>query len=310
VAFLLTAGVSFALASAGEGGRGAARARRLKRAVQLILLGYLLRAPFGVWFGDAWPLALERALAVDVLQCIGASLVLLELSCAHLVQPAQRALLGAGLAALCLGLGPASEHIVPEGLGLAGLNYLSARAGSLFPLLPWAGYVFAGLAVGQAVLIWRERAPVISRWRLVLGARLGAMGGALCAAAWLLFALLPAYPARVSPPYALLKLGLVVLVAALLASLLEGRRLPSLLRRLGSETLFLYASHVLLLYAGHVGLAARVGATQSLGLALGWAALLLLGCSAGALSYRRVQRALRARGGKGTPRAQPTSFPG
>jgi uncharacterized membrane protein len=313
VAFLLTAGVSFALASTGEGGSGAARVRRLKRAAQLILLGYLLRAPFGIWFGDPWQGALGGALAVDVLQCIGVSLLLLELGCACVVRPAGRALLGLGLGGVCIALGPASEHIVPHGLGLPWLNYLSARAGSLFPLLPWAGHVFLGLGLGQAVSSWRAQARSTrarQRWGRTLGARLAGVGGALCVAAWLLFALAPAYPARVSPAYALLKLGLVVCVAALLAVWLEGRELPVLLRRLSSETLFLYASHVLILYAGHVGLAARIGPTQSLGLALGWTAVLLLGCSAGALSYRRAQRALRARWGKGTPRAQPTSLPG
>jgi cytochrome bd-type quinol oxidase subunit 2 len=126
----------------------------------------------------------------------------------------------------------------------------------------------------------------------------------------LLFGLLPSYAARVSPAYALLKLGIVLLVAAGLAVWLEGRVLPALLRKLSSETLFLYVSHVLLLYAGHVGLAQRIGRSQSLAWALLWTACLLLACAAGALGYRRVQRALRGRGQRGTPRAQPTSFPG
>jgi uncharacterized membrane protein len=317
-AFLLTTGLSFALATGGRAGVSAGRVRRLKRAAQLVMLGYLMRAPLGMLFGDDAQAALRNAVAVDVLQCIGVCLALLELGCAWIVGRAGRACLGLALGTLCLALGPVSERLVPSGAWLPLLNYVSARAGSLFPLLPWAGFVFLGLALGQGVLAWSEQDQrAVSESRAAardphaeLAARLAGVGVLACAISAALFALLPVMPARVSPAYALLKLGLVVLVAALLARWLRGKTLTPLLRQLSSETLFVYVSHVLLLYAGHVGLAQRIGPTLGLWGALGWALVLLVGCAAGALGYRRAQRALRGRGGRGTPRAQPSSFPG
>jgi predicted acyltransferase len=321
-AFLLSAGLAFALATATPLGLAEGRSRRLLRAIQLLVLGYLMHAPLGILLGDPWREAARQALLVDVLQCIGVCLLLLELGCGWLRGRAGRAWLGAGLGSLCFALGPWSERIVPSGLWWPALNYLSAQRGSLFPLLPWAGFVFWGLALGQALPAradepGRGHAPLhglgathMRGLRPRLARRLAGAGLSSCALAGVLFAVLPSYAARVSPAYALLKLGLVLLVAGALAAWLEGRSLPALLRRLSSETLFLYVSHVLLLYAGHVGLAQRVGRTQSLAWALLGTLCLLLACAAGALGYRRVQQALRGEGARGTPRAQPTSFPG
>jgi fucose 4-O-acetylase-like acetyltransferase len=165
-------------------------------------------------------------------------------------------------------------------------------------LLPAAGYVFFGLTVSQLSLVsageGRAR-PALS----LLG------WGVLALALWLALArFAPPVSPRVSPAYAALKLGLVLLCAALLARLLAGRQLPRLLTQLGSETLFLYVSHVLILYAGHVGLAALVGRSQSLGAALAWTLGLLISTSIGALSYGPALRALRARFQRGTPRPQ------
>jgi uncharacterized membrane protein len=320
-AFLVTTGLSFALATAPGAGLVTGRVRRLKRAAQLVLLGYLMRAPLGVLFGDDVQAALRNAVLVDVLQCIGVCLALLELGCARIESRAGRAWLGAALGTLCFALGPASEQVLPQGAWLPLLNYLSASAGSLFPLLPWAGFVFWGLTLGQAVLAWSEQEEAVSapplaasslrgRLRLGLGARLVSAGALACVASAALFALLPPAPARVSAAHALLKLGLVVMVAGVIAGWLRGKMLPPRLRQLSSETLFLYVSHVVLLYASHVGLGPRIGRTLGLAGALGWALVLLIGCSAGALAYRRAQQALRARGGRGTPRPQPTSSPG
>lgn len=311
VAFLFTAGLAFALATATASGLAAGRARRLARAGKLITLGYLMHAPLGVLFGDDWGAALRQALAVDVLQCIGVCLLVLELAALLVRGRVGRALVGVCVGTLCFALGPWSEGIAVRGPWLPALHYASAQAGSLFPLLPWAGYLFFGLAVGQVVAPREPEAGIVlDACGRVLGLRLLGLGLAACALAWLLFTFAPASLARVSPAYATLKLGLVLGVAAALATWLEGKELPPLLRRLSSETLFLYVSHVLVLYAGHLGLAVWLGRSQSLPGALVWTLLLLVGCGAGALGYRRAQRALRGEGQRGTPRPQPSSFPG
>jgi hypothetical protein len=299
-AFLFTAGVSFALAHAAGEVRAqsrAGRARRTRRALTLIGLGYLMRAPLGILFGDAPAAALRNLLAVDVLQCIGVSLLLLEGLFAVVQSRRKAAFLAGVLGALCFGLAPGSDGFSAGGPWLLLSNYFTAHDGSLFPLVPAAGYVFWGLAMAELALVPARgpRAPALG---------LGAFAALLLGLAALLFAFAPAWPARVSPAYAALKLGLVVALAALLALLLAGRTLPRLLTQLASETLFLYLSHVLVLYAGHAGLGALIGRTQSLGAALAWTLGLLISTSAGALSYGRALRALRARFQRGTPRPQ------
>lgn len=299
--FLITAGLAFSLATATPTLAAGGRRRRLRRGLWLVALGYLMHAPLGILLGDAPARALAEWAAVDVLQCIGVSILLLEGVAAW--APARSwGALGVGLAALCFGLGPSSLSLTPRGPLLPFTSYFSAQAGSLFPLLPWAGFVFAGFGAGRYVLRPGGRRGLALRLGLW-----AALSGAL---SWALFCFAPASPARVSPAYALMKMALVAGVAAGLSPALEGRRLPRLLRALASETLFIYVSHVVVLYAGHVGLASWIGRSVSAGGALLIAGLLCVASSAGAMGYRRVRQALQARGAGGTPRANRSSPPG
>jgi hypothetical protein len=299
--FLFTAGVSFALAhAAGEarGEPGVGRAHRLRRGLMLIGLGYLMRAPLGILFGDEPLAALRNFVAVDVLQCIGASLLLLEALSAVVQSRRAAAALAALLGTLCFALAPAADTLQPSGVGLVLADYFTGRAGSLFPLLPAAGHVLWGLAFAEWTLVERP-GPAWRMGRDLLGA-----GVLTLFVSFLLFKFGAAGAARVSPAFAALKLGLVVVFAALLAFALAGRVLPRVLTQLASETLFLYVSHVLVLYAGHVGLSALLGHNQSLDLSLLWTLGLLICTSLGALGYASVLRALRARFHRGTPRPQ------
>lgn len=315
-AFLFTAGLSFALAHAASAERGEVaqgRARRTRRALVLIALGYLLRAPLGILLGDAPGEALANFLAVDVLQCIGVSLLFLE-GLFVVVQSRRRVAAMSGLlGSLCFALAPLGDRLHADLPWSALTNYLTARDGSLFPLLPAAGFVFWGLTIAESALGLGLFPAAAARSGARVGQgysdarpalRLLAWGTLVLAGGWCLGALTPALATRVSPAHALLKLGLVLMCGALMAGLLAGRKLPHVLRLLASETLFLYVSHVLVLYAGHVGLAALVGRSQSLGAALAWCAGLLIFASLGALSYERALRALRARFQSGTPRPQ------
>src|SRR5690606_18597665 len=92
-AFLLTAGFAYVLAErASRAAPDVGRRRRLRRALSLVLIGYAMRAPLGVLFGDPLAEALRNALAVDVLQCIGVSMAALEGLCAVLQSRRARAL--------------------------------------------------------------------------------------------------------------------------------------------------------------------------------------------------------------------------
>jgi uncharacterized membrane protein len=295
-AFLFTAGFAFAVVTCDAARAERGRLHRVRRGAQLVALGYLLHAPLSGLFGVPWSLALAQAQAVDILQCIGVSLWALELLGLVCKAPNARVMLSFGLCGGCFLATQASAHLLPEGVFAPLLHYFTARGGSLFPLVPWAGYAFAGYGLGVVVLARSSARP--KRLPSDLG---------LAAALVLSLAGLAFWFAKDSDALAflLLKLGLVAASSAALAAALGPQgRLPALLERLSGETLFLYVSHVLALYGAGIGLSTLVGRTLS-PLAAGMAALLfVLVCSASALAYRRGVEALRGRKGRSRPALQ------
>lgn len=280
VIFLVTAGLSFCLAE-GRGPDPASRKARVRRALGLVALGYLMHAPLGIALGAPVAQTLRAALQVDVLQCIGVSLLSLELLTFTVAGAMPRAVIAAGAGLAALFAAPLTWSLVFSDRWSWLGNYVSGQAGSLFPLLPWFGYVGCGFALGSLLLPTPRR--------LVPGLSLAGATTLLLG-----LGLLSSYTdvtRGVSPAYSLVKLGCVLLLAALLAHLLRHvARLPGLLARLAGETLFLYLSHVVILYADQVGLESRLrdGHSPLFGvlLALG----LLVSCSAAALGLRSLRR--------------------
>lgn len=294
VLFLTTAGLAFVLAER-RGHDAPARKRRSLRALRLMAIGYVMHAPLGRLVGIVETRPLASMLIVDVLQCIAVSLLALELLTLLVARTALRASVAGLLGLLCFGLAPATQKLHFEGAGLALGQYLTREQGSIFPLLPWSGYVFLGFALAAIALRPGVRLP---RWLAAAGAV--ALIAGLAGGFWL-----APLPLAISPWYAAVKLGCVLLLAAVLARALDRvERLPNLLARLATESLFLYVSHVVLLYADGVGLAWQLGQRHSPLFALAVAALLLLGCSAAALLFRAALRSLR-RPGRGSTRGAP-----
>lgn len=290
VIFLVSAGLSFAVAER-RAHSAPARARRVRRALRLIAIGYLMHAPFALLFGSPLGPTLRAALMVDVLHCIGASLLALEGLSVLVPLRRARASLALGLALVCFLLAPATPHLTVAPAFLPLTNYVTTAGGSLFPLLPWSGFLLTGFALGTLVLDDRAR----------IARRLGLSGAGALLLGLAIMQLGPALPHAVSPGYAFVKLGCVLGLASLFARLTrDARRLPGPLETLATETLFLYVSHVVVLYADHVGLEPllrdRHGPLFGIGLTL----LLLAAASAGALVLRSLRG--RSRGGtRGAP---------
>ncbi len=173
-AFILAAGFSLALtqvrAAAGAKERGtgpaeAAQARRKRFRKTLRRIGEVLAVATLVnwmWF----PIFREPRwiLRVDILQCIGLSL-LIALPFFFLLAPRPRTLRAVALAgaALAFGLSPLAEHVGPP---LAML--VNRTTGAVFPLLPWSGYVYLGAAIGVTSAIGGARRTAL--WLLGLAA--------------------------------------------------------------------------------------------------------------------------------------------
>jgi hypothetical protein len=289
VTFLFAAGLSYVLATSQSRDPQAGTRRRLRRGVQLIVIGYLMHAPVAILFGSDAHATWQEALSVDVLQCIGVSLLMLEAIQHVFAGQGQRMFAALTISVALLALAVPCARLVPHGSTFALTSYLSVRGGSLFPLVPFSGIVLFGMVAG--LIAFGDGGP----WA---ASRLGLLGFMTILGA-LLGSVLPV-DARVAPGQLLLKLGLVVLFSAFLALVFRRvRRLWGWLSLIARETLFLYVSHVWLLYAAHVGVRARFGSTLSPGQALVVAVILFVLCMAGALGYRRAERALRARMGGG-----------
>jgi uncharacterized membrane protein len=165
-AFILASGFSLALTQvrAAAGAQSAlARRQRLRKTLRRI--GEVLAVATLVnwmWF----PIFREPRwiLRVDILQCIGLSL-LIALPFFFLLAPRPRVLRAAALcgAALAFGLAPLAEHVGPP---LAML--VNHTTGAVFPLLPWSGYVYLGAAIGVTSAIGGARDTAL--WLLGLTA--------------------------------------------------------------------------------------------------------------------------------------------
>jgi len=164
--FIFAAGFALALtqvrAALSDKAHGA-RAKRLRRTLRR-LFEVLFMATLTNW---AWfPIFREPRwlIRIDILHCIGLSL-LIALPVLAMLAPHPRAMRWSalGLAALAFGAAPFFEH-VPAPLG----HFLNVNTGSVFPLLPWGGYVYLGAAVGAACA--KDGISATVRWLLGLAA--------------------------------------------------------------------------------------------------------------------------------------------
>ena len=135
--FIFAAGFAMALTQVRAAAGGGSRSRRFKRTLRrlgevLIVATLVNWAWFPIFREPRW------LIRIDILHCIGLSL-LVALPILALLAPRPRALRWASLAlaAVAFGLSPLTEKI-PAPLG----HFLNVNTGSVFPLLPWGGYVF------------------------------------------------------------------------------------------------------------------------------------------------------------------------
>ncbi len=231
--------------------------RRVRRALLLLFLGYLLKWPGWDWakhvgLGET---LFARVFAFDALQCIGVSL--LVGATVLVLAPGVWSRAGA-LLALAVGVPLASAAMWHAGTYLpAGLNQVVGLPGSHFPLFPWMGFFFAGAFAAHALRLLRPGWPQ--------GLAMGVLGAGLLA----LTHRLPADWSPTSPWMVMLRVGqgLVVMGAVNLLPTLLSRRLAPL----GRVSLWLYVLHLPVVYgwADIHGLAGRVGPVLGLGQALG-----------------------------------------
>lgn len=297
VAFLFAAGASFHLATLvpfdAHRASPAAIKKRTRRGLLLVAIGYLLHNPF--WAFGADPATFARALGdfaiVDVLQCIGVGILVLE-GLTLTLRSATQVVIAAGVISLVtIFAAPLTETIVPTLPSAFVTNYVTSRGGSIFPLFPWLGYMLAG-AVAGALACPKGVRSYGPRSVAVLG-----LAGALAVAVALVGPHTPLGAYGDAAPWpGLFKLGIVALIATALAVLSLGvHRLPKALETLASETLVIYVFHILLLYGAGFGMSDVLGRARTLPEALVVAALALVSSVLVAFGWARAKQLARRR---------------
>ena len=241
--FTFAAGFSLALVQV-RGAAAGTRAKRLlktsRRLGEVLLVASLVN---WMWF----PVFREPKwlLRVDILQCIGFSLVLaLPLTASLATRPRLLSVAALLLAALTFGAAPYAE-------GVTGFfaTFANASTGSVFPLLPWAGYVYLGAAVGSAAAAGLR--PLVAWLVGFVG-----LGGAAWAATPLFVSWYPKHDFWVTDPanhgQRLVYVCLIVLFLLAVERYVQGawRKSPPMrfLETFGTSSMAAYFFHEALLY--------------------------------------------------------------
>jgi len=298
--FLLLSGFAFTIASSRYWEshlRPSRRAlRRVRRFAFFALLGYTLRFPVDKFEHLLYltPARWQYFLTVDILQCIGVTLLALQALVVLARTPRRFAIAAGGLAAAAVLITPAAWSVDwPRYLPLSVAAYLSPGTGSLFPLLPWSGFMLLGAALGYGyVRAWPADPQAFAR-RVLLPA-----GGGMIALGLLLHQL-PYNPLGVrefwttSPNFFLIRAGCVLLILAGLSHATRSPlHLPRVTAALAQESLLIYFIHLVVLYgsAWNLGLQHLLPAPFSPLPALAWVGMMLLSMSALAWGWHWTKR--------------------
>jgi hypothetical protein len=240
--------------------------RRVRRFSLFVLLGYALHFPVGyIWsIVDISPAAWRGFLAVDVLQLIGVTFLLVQLLA--MLSRGRRVFM-----AVTLLLGVLMILVTPvvwrfdwtTALPLGVAQYLSSAGGSQFPLFPFAASVMIGVSAGQLYARWG--ASDVSRFanQVLLGG-----GAAMTAAglAWRWTAFDPYGPGvgEFIPGEFILRTGVSFVILGAVAHVSRRiNQLPHVFGAVAQESLLIYFVHLCIVYGSvwNKGLVQLLGAT-------------------------------------------------
>jgi uncharacterized membrane protein len=271
--FFFSSGLAFTIATLARWDEhlrpGAETGRRVRRYLSLILIGYLLHLPGMSLQGVLAPRSPEElslSLRVDALHHLGVMLLACELLVMALRERRRFAMTAGCLGAAAVLAAPFVWRLPTGELPPLLAAYLSDATGSFFPLVPWCGFVAAGVVTGHLLRDPSARAPL----PLVAVGIAFVVAGDLARRSgldpfgehdfW-----------RTSPYWFAVRLG-VVLIALGASSALQralaarGVHRVALFERIGAETLVVYVAHLLVLYGTpfHRGLDQTVRRTLGL----------------------------------------------
>lgn len=297
VAFLVVSGIAFHLSTTSRFERHKSRPEEIRRRFRtgaiVVAWGFALNLPWGLRITD--PAAREAAwrtfTEVSVLHCIGTAILILEAFTVLARRPAHVFIPAGILAVTAFTFAPMADGLLAEGESHWLLNWVSRSGGSMFPLVPWAGYVMVGLLIGGFALPDGGHTPLpksIGRLAILGAIAFGAMHLYGIAPDWINAPHLAG--SGTSPVHAMKKLVWVVgliMALAILSSRLE--KLPKALSVLASHTLFIYVFHLFILFKPIPGIAYRFDHSLTLVQGFGVVAVVMASTFAATLWWHRYR---------------------
>ncbi|NOT25809.1 MAG: DUF1624 domain-containing protein [Acidobacteria bacterium] len=253
--FLLLSGFAFSIATSrhwpSHVNPSAAVVKRLRRFGLFVLLGYGLHFPVGHFsqLAEASDTQWRNFLAVDVLQLIGVTFVLIQLLVMVVRTRRMFTVAAFTLAAFLVVAAPAVWRTDWSGtLPLFLSSYLSSSTGSLFPIFPWAAFVLLGAGIGQLFAQWGTASlRTFANWGMLLP------GGVLVAVASNM-SIGPTGAAGVDdwswiPGQLLLRSGICLVILGIVAHISHRiGQLPHVFGAVAQESLVVYFVHLCVVY--------------------------------------------------------------
>lgn len=245
---------SYLLIRAKHSGSEAKRMRKgLLRGLMLIGIGYSLRIPVFEWLIGKFN---SYFLIIDVLQCIGLSLIIIVI----IYRLTFKKTLIFSILMLLFGIAifvtePFYRYLelpnVPEVI----VNYLSKENGSVFNILPWFGYVAFGAFISTLFYRYVER----PRFKLAIVSGFFIIGILLITqSSWLLMQLYYATDFELLKDvayynYLFTRLGNVLILFGLFYAAETYLKQPIILK-IGQKTLSIYVIHFIIIYGSYTGI--------------------------------------------------------
>jgi len=268
--------------------------RRLRRVAFFVALAYASRFPAGSLFDLEWVTAggWRNFFAVDILQTIGVTLLVLQGLLALAPTPRAFAAIAGALAAGVSAATPLVWSADWSGWPAWLAPYVSPAGATVFPLVPWSAYILLGAALGAMYDRWAAERPPEAIARVVTGAGLALVAGGT------VLALMPwvhyGHPDfwRTNPSIFLVRSGAVF---AVLGVVMFGSRrravAPAVVEALGAESLVIYVAHVALLYGSTWNPSlGRILGPQGPAATLGWVVVLLAASALVAWAWHTCKR--------------------
>jgi uncharacterized membrane protein len=239
--------------------------RRLVRFIGLILIGYALHLPFfslRKTLYDSSPQEISTFLQVDALQCIGISLLCLQILVVVLRGKKRLARITLWVSVLMILASPwvwgiSFSRILPLSL----VSYINAENKSWFPLFPWASYLLFGTSFAHEFVQSQRQDRTVNFMKraTVLGLALAGIGMMFSIISLDLFPVHDYW--RVNPPLNIFRVGVLLIVTGVLFFLDRSYRIRfSLPIVIGRESLTIYVVHLMIIY----------GSVINPGLGLNW----------------------------------------